>query len=41
MVNTQTISESALEDFDAGFREKLIRPGEDAYDTVRLISSLS
>ncbi len=37
MVNTQTISESALEDFDAGFREKLVRPGDDAYDTVRQV----
>jgi len=37
MVNTQTISESALEDFDAEFRGKLVRPGDDAYDTVRQI----
>ena len=37
MANNQTISESALEGFDVGFRGKLVRPGEDAYDTVRQI----
>jgi FAD/FMN-containing dehydrogenase len=37
MGNNQSISESALEEYDAAFRAKLVRPGEDNYDTVRLI----
>ncbi len=37
MGNNQSISESALEEFDVAFRAKLLRPGEDNYDTVRLI----
>jgi FAD/FMN-containing dehydrogenase len=35
--NNQSISESALEEYDAAFRAKLLRPGEENYDTVRLI----
>ena len=37
MGNNQSISESALEEFDVAFRAKRVRPGEDNYDTVRLI----
>ena len=37
MGNNQSISESALEEFDVAFRAKLLRPGEGNYDTVRLI----
>ena len=37
MGNNQSISEAALEEYDAAFRAKLVRPGEDNYDTVRQI----
>jgi FAD/FMN-containing dehydrogenase len=37
MVNNQTISESELENFDAAFRAKLLRPGDDGYDSTRQI----
>lgn len=37
MGNNQSILESALEEFNVAFRAKLLRPGEDNYDTVRLI----
>jgi len=37
MVNTKKISESDIEGFDAGFRGKLVRPGDETYDTVRQV----
>ena len=37
MVNAQKISESDIEGFDAIFRGKLVRPGDDTYDTVRQV----
>ena len=37
MVNTKNISESDIEGFDAVFRGKLVRPGDDTYDTVRQV----
>ncbi len=37
MATNETISDSMLENLDAGFRAKLLRPGEDGYDSARQI----